>query len=93
MVTAFARLDPVNNPELLPKDYTNVIDVAGFLTPGQEDRIAARIDSLEKATGFKLRVLAQNYPNTPGLAIKYVIEFFSQYVLASEHISIIHRAP
>uniref|UniRef100_A0A7S0RBZ3 TPM domain-containing protein n=1 Tax=Pyramimonas obovata TaxID=1411642 RepID=A0A7S0RBZ3_9CHLO len=67
---ALARLDPVNNPELLPAEYTNVIDVAGFLTPGQEDRIAARIASLEEATGFKLRVLAQNYPNTPGLAIK-----------------------
>ena len=66
-----ARLDPVNNPDLLPAEYTNVIDVAGFLTPGQEDRIAARIASLEEATGFKLRVLAQNYPNTPGIAIKY----------------------
>ncbi|KAL5716997.1 hypothetical protein ACHQM5_010090 [Ranunculus cassubicifolius] len=60
----------VNKPELLPKQFTPVIDVAGFLTPGQEKRLAQEIDDLEKDTGFKLRVLAQNYPDTPGLAIK-----------------------
>ncbi|KAL4592157.1 hypothetical protein LXL04_005143 [Taraxacum kok-saghyz] len=60
----------VNKPELLPKEFTTVIDVAGFLSDGQEKRIAKEIDSIEKDTGFKLRVLAQNYPDTPGLAIK-----------------------
>ncbi|KAI3791908.1 hypothetical protein L2E82_05774 [Cichorium intybus] len=60
----------VNKPELLPKDFTTVIDVAGFLSDGQEKRLAKEIDSIEKDTGFKLRVLAQNYPDTPGLAIK-----------------------
>ncbi|KAJ6316272.1 hypothetical protein OIU78_019536 [Salix suchowensis] len=60
----------VNKPELLPKEFTTVIDVAGFLSDGQEKRLADEISDIEKDTGFKLRVLAQNYPDTPGLAIK-----------------------
>ncbi|KAJ8427653.1 hypothetical protein Cgig2_014533 [Carnegiea gigantea] len=60
----------VNKPELLPKEYTSVIDVAGFLSAGQEKRLAKEIADLERDTGFKLRILAQNYPDTPGLAIK-----------------------
>lgn len=86
---ADARLEGVNKPELLPKEYTPVIDVAGFLTDGevrregvhqhkwlhipldlQERRIRKEVESLERDTGVKLRVLAQNYPDTPGLAIK-----------------------
>mmetsp|Transcript_12603 Transcript_12603/g.27238 ORF Transcript_12603/g.27238 Transcript_12603/m.27238 type:complete len:224 (+) Transcript_12603:66-737(+) len=68
--SAMARPEGVNRPDLLPKDFTTVIDVAGFLTPSEEKRIATRIDALEKDTGFRLRVLAQNYPETPGLAIR-----------------------
>ncbi|KAF6991063.1 hypothetical protein CFC21_008182 [Triticum aestivum] len=36
----------------------------------QENRLRQEIEDLEKDTGYKLRVLAQNYPDTPGLAIK-----------------------
>lgn len=32
----------------------------------QEKRLAEEIAALEADTGFKLRVLAQNYPVTPG---------------------------
>nr|AFK45260.1 unknown [Lotus japonicus] len=60
----------VNKPELLPKEFSTVIDVAGFLSDGQEKRLAQEIAAIEKDTGFKLRVLAQNYPDTPGLAVK-----------------------
>lgn len=67
--TAEAKVG-VNKPELLPKEFTPVIDVAGFLSDGQEKRLAQEITDIEKDTGFKLRVLAQNYPDTPGLAIK-----------------------
>mmetsp|Transcript_8440 Transcript_8440/g.16901 ORF Transcript_8440/g.16901 Transcript_8440/m.16901 type:complete len:239 (-) Transcript_8440:291-1007(-) len=66
-----ARMEGVNKPELLPPGpVTPVIDVAGFLTEGEEARIKTRVENLEKDTGVKLRVLAQNYPDTPGLAIK-----------------------
>ena len=67
---ASARLEGVNKPELLPASPTPVIDVAGFLTSGEEARIAAIVGALEADTGIKLRVLAQNYPDTPGLAIR-----------------------
>ncbi|BBN18260.1 hypothetical protein MPTK1_8g01080 [Marchantia polymorpha subsp. ruderalis] len=67
---ALARPEGVNRPELLPKEFTPVIDVAGFLSPAQEGRIAQQVTSLEDETGYKLRVLAQNYPETPGLAVK-----------------------
>ncbi|KAB1223662.1 Thylakoid lumenal 15.0 kDa protein 2, chloroplastic [Morella rubra] len=60
----------VNKPELLPKEFSPVIDVAGFLSDGQEKRLIQEIGDIETDTGFKLRVLAQNYPETPGLAIK-----------------------
>ena len=67
---AEARLEGVNKPELLPKEYTPLIDVADFLTSGEEKALIKRLESLERDTGVKLRVLAQNYPETPGLAIK-----------------------
>ncbi|XP_057832983.2 thylakoid lumenal 15.0 kDa protein 2, chloroplastic isoform X4 [Cryptomeria japonica] len=60
----------VNKPEMLPKEFTPLIDVAGYLSPSQESRMIEAIYNLEKDTGFKLRVLAQNYPETPGLAVR-----------------------
>lgn len=64
------RPDGVNRPELLPPSFTRVIDTAGFLSQGQEERLGRDLERLEADTGFKLRLLAQNYPQTPGLAIK-----------------------
>lgn len=33
----------------------------------QEKRLAQEISDIERETGFKLRLLAQNYPETPGI--------------------------
>ncbi|WOL10697.1 thylakoid lumenal 15.0 kDa protein 2, chloroplastic isoform X1 [Canna indica] len=60
----------VNRPEMLPKEFSPVIDVAGFLSASQERLLCQEIANLERDTGFKLRILAQNYPDTPGLAVK-----------------------
>ena len=69
--SAAARPEGVNRPELLPKGpQTPLIDVGNFLAKGQEKRMVEKLNTLEKKTGFKLRVLCQAYPDTPGLAIK-----------------------
>ena len=68
---AMARPEGVNRPELLPKGpETPLIDVGNFLAKGQEKRVIEKLNELQKKTGFKLRVLCQAYPDTPGLAIK-----------------------
>lgn len=68
---ASARLEAVDKPQLLPTEAgLNVIQTEKFLTPGQVKRMDNLLSSLEKDTGFRVRVLCQSYPNTPGLAIR-----------------------
>jgi len=68
---AMARLDGVNNPQLLPPgEPVPVLDVAGYLTKSEVSKLTAEVNNLQKDTGWKLRVLAQAYPQTPGLAVK-----------------------
>jgi len=72
---AARNLESVNRPDLLPSGTSSaapvtVLDPAGFLTDGEEARLIREIASLERDTGFKLRVLGQVYPLTPGLAVK-----------------------
>ncbi|KAG7351187.1 TPM domain containing protein [Nitzschia inconspicua] len=68
---ASARLESVNRPDLLPAEKgLNVIQTEKFLTAGQARRMNDMLANLEKDTGFRVKVLCQNYPNTPGLAIR-----------------------
>ena len=60
----------VNRPELLPSEQTPVIDLERFLATGEVRRLRDRVSDLEKRTGFKVRVLTQRFPQTPGLAIR-----------------------
>jgi TPM domain len=66
-----AKLEGVNNPKLLPREPgLNVIQTEKFLTSGQAKRLDTLLATLERDTGFRVRVLCQAYPNTPGLAIR-----------------------
>jgi hypothetical protein len=67
---AAARPEPVDRPDLLPQTYSTVIDLENFLASGEERRLRERLADLETRTAFKLRVLTQRYPETPGRAIK-----------------------
>eukprot|EP00448_Togula_jolla_P003547 CAMPEP_0170612954 /NCGR_PEP_ID=MMETSP0224-20130122/24007_1 /TAXON_ID=285029 /ORGANISM="Togula jolla, Strain CCCM 725" /LENGTH=241 /DNA_ID=CAMNT_0010938509 /DNA_START=185 /DNA_END=910 /DNA_ORIENTATION=- len=70
---AAKRPEGVNRPELLPNtdgNATPVIDVIKLLSDRQRRVIEKQAGEIEAATGVKLRVLAQTYPTTPGLAIR-----------------------
>lgn len=70
-LSASARLEAVNRPDLLPSEPgTHVIQTEKFLTSGQARRMDQLLQQLEADTGFRVYVLCQNYPNTPGLAIR-----------------------
>jgi len=60
----------VNNPELLPRSPGEpVIDLLDYMSKGQEARLKKTIADVEKL-GYKLRILTQEFPNTPGEAVK-----------------------
>jgi TPM domain len=68
---ALARLESVDNPKLLPAEKgLKVIQTEKFLTSGQAKRMDQLLSALERDTGWRVRVLCQSYPNTPGLAIR-----------------------
>ena len=58
-----------DNPELLPKEQTPIIDLAKALSEKQRLNLETSLNSYEKETGWKIRVLSQ-YEKTPGLAVK-----------------------
>jgi energy-converting hydrogenase Eha subunit A len=57
-----------DNPELLPKTFTPVVDLAKSLNEVQEDQLVTDLKQFERKTGWKLRVLTQ-YDRTPGRAV------------------------
>ena len=57
-----------DNPELLPKEQTPIIDLAKTFTAIQEANLVKEIDTFEADTGWKLRILTQ-YDRTPGRAV------------------------
>lgn len=89
---ASARLESVNRPDLLPSEKgLNVIQTEKLLTSGQAKRMDSMLASLEKDTGFRVRVLCQNYPNTPGLAIRDYWDLgkeVSPYTIAARNFSV-----
>lgn len=58
-----------DNPDLLPKEPTQVIDLANALTTTQESTLDKQLTEFEAETGWKLRVLTQD-DRTPGRAVK-----------------------
>ncbi len=58
-----------DNPELLPKEQTPVIDLAKALSEKQRLNLEKSLNAYEEETGWKIRVLSQ-YEKTPGLAVK-----------------------
>jgi len=58
-----------DNPNLLPKEQTPIIDLAKALSEKQRLDLENSLNSYEKETGWKIRVLSQ-YEKTPGLAVK-----------------------
>jgi hypothetical protein len=59
----------VDNPDLLPSQPTNVIDLADSLTTIQQSDLDKHLGDFEAETGWKLRVLTQ-FDRTPGRAVK-----------------------
>jgi len=58
-----------DNPDLLPKEQTPIIDLAKTLSEKQRLELENSLNSYEQETGWKIRVLSQ-YEKTPGLAVK-----------------------
>lgn len=58
-----------DNPDLLPNQPTNIIDLANALTDTQQDQLDQQLQDFEAETGWKLRVLTQ-FDRTPGRAVK-----------------------
>jgi hypothetical protein len=71
-VQSYSCRAQLRNPLISPPLCVYVIPLSrrtGYLTKGEVVRLTQEIKNLEKDTGFRLRVLAQAYPNTPGKGV------------------------
>jgi hypothetical protein len=59
----------IDNPGLLPTEFTPIIDLARLLTPSQKAKLTDQLSQLEAERGWKLRLLTQ-FDRTPGRAVK-----------------------
>ncbi|MBV6623845.1 MAG: TPM domain-containing protein [Rivularia sp. (in: Bacteria)] len=57
-----------DNPELLPDEFTPVVDLGKSLNVVQEQNLVQELYDFEEETGWQLRVLTQ-YDKTPGRAV------------------------
>ena len=57
-----------DNPELLPDEFTPVVDLGKSLNVVQEQNLVQQLNDFENETGWQLRVLTQ-YDRTPGRAV------------------------
>ena len=69
MFSSGGRTLAYDNPDLLPKEQTPIIDLAKALSEKQRLDLETSLNSYEQETGWKIRVLTQ-YEKTPGLAVK-----------------------
>ena len=60
---------PYDNPDLLPKETTPIIDLAKTLSSKQKEQLAQSLEKYEAETGWRIRVLSQ-YERTPGIAVR-----------------------
>ena len=60
---------PYDNPDLLPKEATPIVDLAKTLSSKQKEQLAQSLEKYEAETGWRIRVLSQ-YERTPGLAVR-----------------------
>lgn len=59
----------INNPDLLPKEKSPIIDLAKTLTPIQKQSLEQELNDFEEESGWKIKYLSQ-FESSPGLAIK-----------------------
>ena len=69
LLIPFSPVFAYDNPELLPKVKTPVIDLARTLSESQRSKLEKGLKEYEDETGWKIRVLSQ-YERTPGLAVR-----------------------
>ena len=59
----------LDNPGLLPKEKSPIIDLAKTLSPNQKQSLEINLNNFEEESGWKIKYLSQ-FESSPGIAIK-----------------------